>query len=432
MRSRQRSYSDAVPKKKKAKQKQKQKETLDPRRKLVLYIPQALSEGTQRENLRHSTPFASVLERIYETLGCVDLEIKPKLSYKLSNATAKSDTINLTSAADWEGCLEEVTEVERKKKGLLVSVRIQVSEQYLLSLRALLGKGKGSGSSKAGKKGGKKAMPLLDLEHAQDGEDDFDSGLGIMEKESEKLEQLQKHYGRCQMCGPTKACKITIAGEHHPLSNNQLRAWAHCLAAETHGVTLQTPPHAKLFQMFFKSSGPAAPAPPSNQVMQSAPGYNGGPWNPPNHPYGYPYMGGPMPPLFTLPMQPQFGGNGQNIASTSSTRPALASSDPPDMDAANPYPGIGDFITRLAIHHPQRNLTRYITAFDDLDFYHIDEVQKLKTPEELTRLIGISAGNASLLLDQVKAEMKRVDRNIRAAKASVCYRTCYRFAFLTS
>ncbi|KAJ7171418.1 hypothetical protein C8R46DRAFT_1262897 [Mycena filopes] len=121
---------DSVPKKKKAKQKQKQKETLDPRRKLVLYIPQALSEGTQRENLRHSTPFASVLERIYETLGCVDLEIKPKLSYKLSNATAKSDTINLTSAADWEGCLEEVTEVERKKKGLLVSVRIQCLSRH--------------------------------------------------------------------------------------------------------------------------------------------------------------------------------------------------------------------------------------------------------------------------------------------------------------
>jgi hypothetical protein len=50
-----------------------------------------------------------------------------------------------------------------------------------------------------------------------------------MEKEKSCLEQLQSEYGNCQRCGPVKTCKITIAGDHHHLSNNQLLGWAHSL-----------------------------------------------------------------------------------------------------------------------------------------------------------------------------------------------------------
>lgn len=94
----------------------------------------------------------------------------------------------------------------------------------------------------------------------------------------------------------------------------------------------------------------------------------------------------------------------------------LPSSDPPDMDAANPYPEIGGFFIKLSVHHPKRDLTKYIALFEDLDFYHIDEISKLKTVDELVRLVGISVGNSTFLLEQVKDEMKRVDRANRAAK----------------
>ncbi|KAF8145936.1 hypothetical protein K438DRAFT_2095999 [Mycena galopus ATCC 62051] len=398
-----------LPKKRKVQPKGKEKEEKpDPKRKLVLYIPQASSDGTQRENLTHTTSFETALDVIHETIGCTDVAIKPQLSYKLSTATNRTSAINLSSVGDWEGCLEEVTQAEINKKSATISVHIKVTDQYLLSLRAVRGKGKGSGASK--KKG--KPPPLLDLEHAQDGEDDFDEGVGLMGKEAKHLEQLQKHYGNCQLCGPMKACKIAADGTHQALSNNQLRAWSHCLAAETSGVTLQTPPNAKLFPMFFKKSAFASgsAAPPVNPMQQPqfcAPGQ----YMPMGNPFGYPYMGG-MPPLFP-------GGHPVMPAPHAPPFPSgslLPSSDPPDMDAANPYPEISVFFMKLSVHHPRRDLTKYIALFEDLDFFHIDEISKLKTVDELVRLVGISVGNGTFLLEQVKDEMKRVDRANRAAK----------------
>ena len=95
---------------------------------LVLMIPQASNTGTQREHLMHSTSFDDALAVIHETIGCADVPKKPMLSYKLSNATGKAPAINLGSAKDWDGCLEDVTSVEVKKK-MQVSVTIVVTDQ---------------------------------------------------------------------------------------------------------------------------------------------------------------------------------------------------------------------------------------------------------------------------------------------------------------
>ncbi|KAJ7303474.1 hypothetical protein DFH08DRAFT_977161 [Mycena albidolilacea] len=216
----------------------------------------------------------------------------------------------------------------------------------------------------------------------------------------------EKHYGSCELCGPTKACKIAANGTQQALSNNQLRAWSHCLAAESSGVTLQTPPNAKLFPMFFKKSAFASgsAAPPANPMQQAqfcAPGQ----YMPMGNPFGYPYVGG-MPPLFS-------GGHPGIQAPHVPPLPSgslLPSSDPPDMDAANPYPEIGAFFIKLSVHHPRRDWTKYIALFEDLDFFHIDDIRKLKVVDELVRLVGISVGNGTFLLEQVKDEMKRVDR----------------------
>ncbi|KAJ7351606.1 hypothetical protein DFH08DRAFT_993266 [Mycena albidolilacea] len=178
---------------------------------LVLMIPRAECEGSQREVLTHATTFDDALDIIYRTVGCTDIGKKPVLVYKLSTATTKVTPISLASQADWDGCLDEVTAAEGKKK---VNVNILVTEQSGVPAKS---------------KGSKNRIRILDLEHTQSGEDDFDDGLGIMEKERNWIQQLQAKYTKCQLCGPTKSCKIDISSNHHNLSNNQLRAWAHSL-----------------------------------------------------------------------------------------------------------------------------------------------------------------------------------------------------------
>ncbi|KAJ7315173.1 hypothetical protein DFH08DRAFT_715892 [Mycena albidolilacea] len=368
-------------------------------------IPRAECEGSQREVLTHATTFDDALDIIYRTVGCTDIGKKPVLMYKLSTATTKVNPISLASQADWDGCLDEVTAAEGKKK---VNVNILVTEQYLLSLRTKLGIKSGV---PAKSKGSKNRIPILDLEHAQSGEDDFDDGLGIMEKERNWIQQLQAKYTKCQLCGPTKSCKIDISGNHHNLSNNQLRAWAHSLAVGTHNVTLVTPPHDGLFSMFFKNShgpAPSTSAPPG-PFPSFAPYLAMNSMNPYGFmpPWGMHFPGNPTTPITPTPVpQPR----SSPAPGPSKLAAAFASSDPPDMGMVNPYPEITDFLHELDGYQPKRHLLDYIDKFNDLDFYNIDEIGNLKTPQVLVDTAGISLGNATYILTQVKAEMKRVDR----------------------
>src|ERR1700761_2779183 len=97
----------------------------------------------------------------------------------------------------------------------------------MLSLCARRGRGRGA-------VGKAKKIQILDLDHAGSGDDDFDPDLGIMAKETKFVEQLQKHHGFCQLCGPSKSCKIDQAANHVQLSNNQLRGWARSLVRTPH------------------------------------------------------------------------------------------------------------------------------------------------------------------------------------------------------
>ncbi|KAJ7834126.1 hypothetical protein B0H14DRAFT_3709689 [Mycena olivaceomarginata] len=224
------------------------------------------------------------------------------------------------------------------------------------------------------------------------GEDDFDDGLEIMEKERNWIQQLQAKYTKCQLCGPTKSCKIDISGNHHNLSNNQLCTWAHSLAVGTHNVTLVTPPHNGLFSMFFKHSDGLAPS-------TSAP--------PGPFPSFAPYLA--MNPMNLYGFMPPWG---MPFPAPGPLKLAAAfpSSDPPDMGMVNPYPEIIDFFHELDSYQPKQHLLDYIDKFNDLDFYNIDEIGNLKTPQALVDTAGISLGNATYILTQVKAEMKRVDQ----------------------
>jgi hypothetical protein len=83
------------------------------------------------------------------------------------------------------------------------------------------------------------------------------------------------------------------------------------------------------------------------------------------------------------------------------------------MGALNPYTEIPEFIRQLHEYYPQRSLVQYIDHFGDLDYYNIDEIEKLGGPENLFELIGITHRNAQFLFEKIKAEMKRTDRAAR-------------------
>lgn len=90
------------------------------------------------------------------------------------------------------------------------------------------------------------------------------------------------------------------------------------------------------------------------------------------------------------------------------------SSDPPVEDTPNPYPEIKPFIIRLDAKEPRRRLARYAASFESEDYYHVNEVAQFSV-SELVKDYGMSSGNASFFLGEVKAEIKRVKKAMKAA-----------------
>ncbi|KAJ7887161.1 hypothetical protein B0H13DRAFT_2534384 [Mycena leptocephala] len=360
--------------------------------KLVLMIPCA-EQGIQRQQLSHATTFSEALDIIHDTIGHADVDKKPALLYKLSTAGKQDE------ASDWAQ-----TPTGRAK---VISVKIIVADQYLHSLRMK------RGAKMTGPKvNGKQKNHILDLDHTQCGDNEFDDKLDIIDKEQRYLEQLNSQRGKCQLCGPTKTCKITVAGAHYHLSNTQLRAWSHSLAVGTHDVTLTTPPNDTLFSMFFENPKAApvesASAPiPLAQYMAMNPINPLGlvPWAMPT--MSPPFHGNPTTPIMPTPTPLA------DWATSSEVCPTLPSSDLADTVSANSYPEISYFLKKLNELQPRRRLLKCIPKFDELDFYNIDELVKLGPAAELAQITSISLGNATYILENAKREMKRVDREIK-------------------
>lgn len=126
------------------------------------------------------------------------------------------------------------------------------------------------------------------------------------------------------------------------------------------------------------------------------------------------FMPWTVPPAAPTPATPSLSPLLPIPAHSKTTQVVIPSSDPPDMDVANPYPEICDFITDLDKRHPRRMLFRHIAHFEDNDYYNIDEILKLESPAQLVTVLGMSPGNAQFLWDQVKAQIKQVDRTARS------------------
>ncbi|KAF8185362.1 hypothetical protein K438DRAFT_1766005 [Mycena galopus ATCC 62051] len=276
---------------------------------------------TERITFTHATEYSEALAVIHETIGCTNVACKPVLTYKLSTAAKGVPQMSLGTEQDWQGCLEDVRQAEDAEKAVtVIPVMILVSDQYLSSLSAKRGKTEPVG------KGRNKKAPMLDLDHAESGDDDFDDGLGTMDQEIKSMEQLDNQYGHCQACGPTKFCKIT--------------------ALRKNGVTLRTPPRdvagQNLFGMFFKSVpgevAPPASGPPMQslfsgmmppQMMGMGMGYLYMPWGQSDMP--------PMPPITPVAptVVPHSQDPGASHASTSVLPAITPSSDPPERGLLN-------------------------------------------------------------------------------------------------
>ncbi|KAJ7933350.1 hypothetical protein B0H13DRAFT_2507005 [Mycena leptocephala] len=348
---------------------------------VVLMVPEATSEGSQRLSIETTMSFEDVLELIHETIGCVSVVQKPTLAYKLSTVGQKSAAINLRTENDWGGLVTDVTAKAKTKK------------DYMLSLRATIKKKKSAATTK--KKG---KMAIMDLNNDDSAEED-DDDEGVADGEKKAMAELDAEYRKCMRCGPTYVCKIDRSGAHIHLSFNQRRAWAVSLACGTNNVTKTTPPQGDLFTMFHRKAPAAGPAEPPAQF----------------NPY-YPY---PMPPLFggSLPGYHPHPPAAPQLPSGSAIHPQL-SSDPPEEDVS--YPSITDFVATLIRAVPQREGLRSVgETLDSLHFYQINEIVALTVDELGTERFGfVVPGDATYLLDKARREVKRLDKVARRAHRS--------------
>ncbi|THV06765.1 hypothetical protein K435DRAFT_773092 [Dendrothele bispora CBS 962.96] len=96
---------------------------------LVLIVTRA--DGVNERRVfedAYSTNFKTVQSSIHDALECTQFKKKPDLNYKLEDAKVKSNPNRLASDEDWEGCVEEVMNAQKKKKGV-VKVNIHIPEE---------------------------------------------------------------------------------------------------------------------------------------------------------------------------------------------------------------------------------------------------------------------------------------------------------------
>jgi len=110
-----------------------------------------------------------------------------------------------------------------------------------------------------------------------------------------------------------------------------------------------------------------------------------------------------MPPWFT-------SGQPSHVSTPTpmSHMASMLSSDPPDEEAANPYPDIREFLIKLDYRCPKCFLVRHADDFDSKDLYNINEILKLSAERLTSPDFGLSLGNAQFLWDATTDEEKRI------------------------
>ncbi|KAF7342813.1 hypothetical protein MSAN_01997200 [Mycena sanguinolenta] len=230
--------------------KKKKKSTEEPvLPEFIIRLVPTVHGASQRVSVPYQSDFDDVAAAIFDTVPCSDIPLKPTLSYRL---TSKSGKILLNDMDAWSSLrAAAVVRLNDKKKSANDYFEICLApDNYLASVQH-------RNNPKSAKKNSKRAKDDLDLDHrSEPDEDDVGGEVSVMEKEQEKLGELErKHQGKCQKCAadqPEVWCKIDKNGTHTPITYVMRNSWAHSLALEEHGVTLDNPPNTPLFSAFHK------------------------------------------------------------------------------------------------------------------------------------------------------------------------------------
>ncbi|KAJ3739332.1 hypothetical protein DFH05DRAFT_1407484, partial [Lentinula detonsa] len=387
---------------------------------IVLMIPHHDKTNERKTYNDRDVDYDTVMEDIYEAIGCKEAKAKPAIGYKIEGSPAKTGAISLMSSEDWEGLCDDVLEKqEAKSKVFKINIIVAAEVPFTMPMPLLEkdGKGKERSDRKSSKKK-KNAVKSFKFDSDSDSEDDSNDGMGksTMDKETRFIGELTSTYGNCALCKP-KICKIG-QGIHVSLTFNMRAAWAAALAHEEAGVTLSTPPKTEQFRQFHHSielptlvsnlSDPTTPSFGSNMsVMKEFVAPIIGAFAAVNQ-LSNPRQNNPETPTpHARPVQsPQCVG--------------IPSSNGFDEQDINPYPTIDDFFTSLDVVEPQCNLSRYVATLTGLDFYNIDNIAGL-TVRVLQDDVGMSLGNATHVLNMVKKKIHVVNKGRKEFRNTIGY-----------
>jgi len=146
---------------------------------------------------------------------------------------------------DWEGCLEDVTHRIKKGKGVLITIKIIISDvvsrliaqinltvpdnqiaRYMVSLRA---------HKKPVKAGGKKKLMNMDNYHEED-----EAQEAMQDAEKTSMAALDRVLSHFQKCGLEKSCLVDAGGNHIHLTFQQHQEWAILLVSTLQVTYIQT------------------------------------------------------------------------------------------------------------------------------------------------------------------------------------------------
>jgi hypothetical protein len=109
------------------------------------------------------------------------------------------------------------------------------------------------------------------------------------------------------------------------------------------------------------------------------------------------------------PMQPPTVPS-PSMSSHTLDRTRTRSSDSGYDDDKEKYPSISEFFSNLVQRHPHRSSLSSLTySFEAQDLYSINEIATF-SEDKLRSEFDVTLGNAQFILEQVKKEIKRVDR----------------------
>ncbi|KAF8502982.1 hypothetical protein JB92DRAFT_3123639 [Gautieria morchelliformis] len=192
-------------------------------------------------------------------------------------------------------------------------------------------------------------------------------------------------------------------------------------------VTLSRPPHTEAFKVFLKKQNqptppdpiviappvppmPAVPAPGTTwPFYPSLPGY------PPGYPV-YPQHMSPMPYAYSHSPFPAVPAPAPVPAPTAVSEP---SSDPPKAGTPSIYPECLVFMKALADAHPKRNLHAFVSAFEDMGFFHIDELKNFKADDLTVAPYSLLLRTAQFVLTAVAKKVVSINHTCKGkAKAT--------------